>query len=128
MTGAKQAIRDERARVLTSEHLFSIELFGQSYTFKTQSEIQRAKEVADYLANEVAKLEQLQGHQTSRMDHKAVVILAALNIANEFLEMDRYTREFFRELSGRSATLIRKLDRSLNHLVDNVDCSRQPSV
>ena len=128
MRKATQVNRDERARALTLEHLFSIELFGQSYTFKTKSEIQRAKEVADYLSNEVAKLEQLQGHQTSRMDHKALMILTALNIANEFLEMDRYTREFFRELSGRSATLIRKLDRSLNHLVDNVDCSRQPSV
>ena len=109
MRKATQVNRDERARALTLEHLFSIELFGQSYTFKTQSEIQRAKEVADYLANEVAKLEQLQGHQTSRMDHKAVMILAALNIANENYELKRKQALFSRSVANRTNELLRLL-------------------
>jgi hypothetical protein len=42
------------------EHFVTIELFGQPYTFKSDAEASKAKEVADLLLQEVAKIQEQQ--------------------------------------------------------------------
>jgi cell division protein ZapA (FtsZ GTPase activity inhibitor) len=92
------------------EQLVTIELFGQPYTFKTESEFHRAKEVADYLAQEVARVENLQSKQASRLNQTTIMIMAALNIINDYLDLQRDRNNLLQELNTRSANLIQKLD------------------
>ena len=92
------------------EQLVTIELFGQSYTFKTQSDTKLAKEVADYLADEVSRVENLQSGKSPNLNHMTVMILAALNIANEHLQLKHDRTRVIAEISDRSNELIRKLD------------------
>ena len=96
------------------EQLVTIELFGQPYTFKAQSDMDQAKEVADYLTDEVSKVSKSQAGISPNLNHLTVMILTALNIANEHLEQERDRTRILRELTDRSNELIRKLDLCCN--------------
>ena len=88
------------------EQLVTIELFGQPYTFKTESEINQAKAVADFLVEEVSKVENRQSSQSSNITQIAILILAALNIANEHFELKRNHSELLRTISEQLRSLI----------------------
>ena len=94
------------------EQLVTIELFGQPFTFKTEADITDAKEVADYLVKEVAKVETPHSSQSS-VTKFATLILAALNIANENIEQKRKNSDLLIHISKKSANLIRELDAAL---------------
>ena len=103
----------ERENTVTLEQLVTIELFGQPYTFKTESEINQAKAVADFLVKEVSKVENRQSSQTSNITQVAILILAALNIANEHFELKRNHSELLRTISEQSRSLIEHLNEIL---------------
>ncbi len=92
------------------EQLVKIELFGQPYTFKAESEVKNAEKVADYVVKEVSKVTAQQSRQASNINKLAVMILTALNIANENMELKREQSKFLRDITKRSANLIRNLD------------------
>jgi cell division protein ZapA (FtsZ GTPase activity inhibitor) len=92
------------------EQLVKIELFGQPYTFKAESEVKNAEKVADYLVKEVSKVTAQQLRQSSNINKLAVMILTALNIANENMELKREQSKILRDITKRSANLIRNLD------------------
>lgn len=89
----------------------TIELFGQPFTFKTQSEIPWAKEVADYLVKEVNRVEGGQSGTMSNTNKITVMISAALNIAKDCLEAKRDHQALVDELAKRSEGWISRLDR-----------------
>ncbi len=92
------------------EQLVTIELFGQPYTFKAESEVTEAKNVANSLVKEVEKVEgQLTG-QSSDFSKLTILIIAALNIANENFELKKNHSNFLQEIFRRSASLIHTLD------------------
>ena len=95
------------------EQLVTIELFGQPYTFKAQSDVSNAKEVADHLVKEVTKIE-TQYSSKSSVNKLATLILAALNIANENIELKKKHSDLLRDISKQSANLIRALDVAVN--------------
>jgi len=92
------------------EQLVTIELFGQPFTFKTHSEGSRAREIADYLTQEVARVENLQARKTSSKNQVAIMISAALNLAQENLELKSERAKLIHTVADRSESLIRKLD------------------
>lgn len=94
----------------SSEQIVTIELFGQPYTFKAESEVKEAKEVAEILVKEVDKIQNRQTDQSSTMSNLTILMLAALNIANENMELKRNYARFLDEISERSTGLIRRLD------------------
>ncbi len=96
------------------EQRVTIELFGQPYTFKTESGVTNAREVADFLIKEVAKVETQLSSKSSQITKLATLILAALNIANENIELKKTHSDLLRGVSERSATLIRVLDAAVN--------------
>ena len=93
-----------------ADQFVTIELFGQPYTFKAESEGKEAKEVAEILVKEVDKIQKQQSDQSSTMSNLTIMILAALNIANENMELKRNCSRFLDEISQRSSGLIRRLD------------------
>ena len=96
------------------EQLVKIELFGQPYTFKTESGATNAKEVADYLVKEVAKIE-TQHLSKSSVTKLTTLILAALNIANENIELKKNHSDLLKNISIRSTNLIRALEAAVNN-------------
>ena len=95
------------------EKTVTIELFGQPHTFKADSEVTKEKEVADLLVKEVARVESQHAGQSSNISKLAILMLAALNIANEQMELKRDYTELLRKVTNRSAKLIQTLDNSV---------------
>jgi cell division protein ZapA (FtsZ GTPase activity inhibitor) len=92
------------------EKTVTIELFGQPHTFKANSEVTKEQEVADLLVKEVARVENQQSEQSSNISKLAILMLAALNIANENMELKRNYSDFLRDVTNRTSKLIQTLD------------------
>lgn len=92
------------------EQIVTIQLFGRPYTFRAESEGAKAREVADYLVSEVAKVEGKHTNQTSDISKLAILISAALNITSEHVDLKRNMSILLRDISERSANLIQLLD------------------
>jgi cell division protein ZapA (FtsZ GTPase activity inhibitor) len=96
------------------ENLITIELFGQTYTFKTESEVAFAEAVADSLVKEVARIQDSESIQSSELTKLTVMILAALNFAKENNELKSKHAEFLRKVAERSNHLLSRLDEDLD--------------
>ena len=96
------------------EHLITIELFGQPYKFKSAPETKNAQEVADVLVKEVGRIQDQQSKEAPGITQIAILILAALNIANENMELKKNYSTLQETVSRRSDTLKRLLDAELN--------------
>ena len=92
------------------DQLVTIELFGKPYTFKAESEVKKAKEVADLLTKEVSRVESKQPGDSSTTSRLTTLMLAALNIAYQNVELENNYSKFLDDISERSAKLIRKID------------------
>jgi len=92
------------------EELVTIELFGKPYSFKAKSEVKKAKEVADFLAKEVSRVESQQSGESSTASDLTTLMLAALNIAHQNLELENNYSKLRQDIADRSARLIRKID------------------
>lgn len=92
------------------EQLVTIELFGQPYTFKAESEATEAKDVANSLAKEVERVKRQQTDQSTDFSKLTILIIAALNIANENFELKKNHSNFLQEIFRRSESLIHTLD------------------
>ena len=92
------------------DQLVTIELFGKPYTFKAESEVKKAKEVAEVLAKEVSRVESQQSGESSTASDLTTLMLAALNIAHQNLELENNYSKLRQDIAERSAKLIRKID------------------
>ena len=92
------------------EQLVTIELFGKQHTFKAESEANKAREVADLLTKEVSRVEGQQSGESAAASELTTLMLAALNIAHQKLELENRYSKFTQDLSERSQRLIRQLD------------------
>ena len=92
------------------EKTVTIEIFGQPHTFKANSEVTKEKEVADFLVREVTRVENQQSGQSSNISKLAILMIAALNIANEHMELKRNYSKLMRDITNRTSKLIHTLD------------------
>ena len=95
------------------DEIVTIELFGQTHTFKANSEVTKAKEVADLLVKAVSRIEDQQANQSSNMSKLTILMLAALNIANENMELKRNHSNLLHVVAQRTTKLIGTLDDSV---------------
>ena len=95
------------------EQIVTIELFGQPHTFKADSDVTKAKEVADFLAEAVARVESQQSDSLSKISRQKILILAALNIANENVELKKNHSKLLQDVAQRTMKLIGALDDSV---------------
>lgn len=91
------------------DRTISIDLFGQAYTFKTSGEVSQVQEVANYLAAQVEKAGAA-AEAPSKLD---TLILAALNIANEYFEIRRNRQELISDIDQRCKILIEHIDNNV---------------
>lgn len=88
------------------DRLINIELFGQAYTFRTSGEVSQVQEVADYVTEQVERA-RTAAEAPSKVD---TLILAALNIANEYFEVRRSRQKIIEDIDKRCRILIEHID------------------
>lgn len=92
----------------------TIDVLGQPFSFKTDSDLSEARAIADYLTASVGQVKTQCGNQAPTPDKRAILLLAALNITSEYFELKKKHRELLDDLEQRSAHLIDALDTQLN--------------
>lgn len=95
------------------ENLITIELFGQSYTFKADTEAETAREIAALLQEEVARVQSREGGQAAHIPKVTLIILAALNIATRVVQLEKTHQELIDRLAERCDRMARLLDREV---------------
>jgi cell division protein ZapA (FtsZ GTPase activity inhibitor) len=95
------------------DEIVTIELFGQTHTFKANSEVAKAKAVADLLVQEVGRVEDQQANQSSNMSKLTILMLAALNIANDNIVLKSNHAKLLHDITDRTTELIHTLDNSV---------------
>ena len=90
----------------SADQTISIRLFNQTYRFKADTEAAEANRIAGYVVEEIEKA-QASAEVPSRLDS---VILAALNIANDYFELKRGHRAVVQDVSRRCGLLIDYID------------------
>ncbi len=98
------------------EHMVTIELFGQSHTFKADTEAARANEVADLLKREVEKVQDQQTGSSTHIPKLTILILAALNIAQNIIQLNKDAGDIVDLIARRCEALNRMLDEGLVQL------------
>ncbi|MGE5258660.1 MAG: cell division protein ZapA [Hyphomicrobiales bacterium] len=96
--------------------MVTIELFGQPYTFKADTEVAKANEVADLLAREVKKVQDQATGPSTHIPNLTILILAALNIANQIVQLTKNSGDFADRMAERCEALNRMLDEGLFQL------------
>ncbi len=92
----------------------TIDVLGQPFSFKTDSDLSEARAIADYLTASVGQVKTQCGNQAPTPDKRAILLLAALNITSEYFELKKKHRELLDDLDQRSAHLIDALETKLN--------------
>ena len=94
------------------EQLVTIEIFGNPFTFKADKNIANAEKVADYLAREVARVERQVSEESMTISKRAILILAALNIANEYFEIKENHADLLENIEQKTSGLLDVLNTS----------------
>lgn len=91
------------------EEILTVDLFGETYKFKTDADPSEASAIVKSIVNEVVRAgEGMKGPLTE--NRKFIQLLVAtLNIAKELVEVKKTHVELQEKLSLKSATLIKKL-------------------
>ena len=88
----------------------TIDVLGQPFTFKTDSNVLEAKAVADFVARSVIDVQTQCGGQMPTPDKRAILILAALNIASELFDLKNKHQVLLENINQRSANLLNALE------------------
>lgn len=95
------------------DQLLTIEVLGQPFTFKTDSDKTDAKAVADYVVQAVNSINAQGTQKAQLLDKRAILILAALNIANDYFTLHKKYQQLLQDIDQRSANLIQVLETQL---------------
>jgi cell division protein ZapA (FtsZ GTPase activity inhibitor) len=96
------------------ENFVTIEILGQPFTFKTESELSEARAVADYLKSQVTKMEDQIIQQSPSINKRTVLLLTALNITGEYFALKKKHEDLLKTVSERSMHLIKALESQLS--------------
>lgn len=98
-----------KANPQSLEEILTVDLFGESYKFTTDSNPEEAEAIAQSIVDEVARVgASIKGPLTE--SRKFIqLLLAALNIAKELSEVKKSQAELQEKLSERSRHLMEKI-------------------
>jgi len=91
---------------LLVDRIVRIELFGQAYELRAEAQRIHAEKIADYVVQEVERA-QSSANVPGKLE---TLILAALNIANNYFEMKERRDNLSRDIDQRCRTLIENID------------------
>lgn len=94
------------------EQLINIDVFGQRYTFKADDGLIDPQSVADFLMEEVRKVETGQAEQIAETNRFVLLLQAALNICSNHLKLKQQLAAVSDRLSLKTERLHGAINRS----------------
>ncbi len=94
------------------EKFVTINIFGQNFTFMAGPEVENADAVAEFLENEIKRIENQKDGNLTEINKFTILISVALKMANENINLKSRQSNLIENISRRSANLLRILDAS----------------
>lgn len=95
------------------DQVLKIEILGQPFSFKTDSDAADAGAVADYVVKSVEKAKKQCSQKASALDKWAILVLASLNIASDYFELKKEHQSLLNDINQRSTHLLNTLESQL---------------
>ncbi len=92
------------------DQVINIEILGQLFTFKTDSDESDAGEVAKYVVKSVDQAKKQCAQKAVATDKWAILVLAALNIANDYVELQKKHQSLLQVINQKSTQLLQTLE------------------
>lgn len=92
------------------DQLITIKVLGQEFSFKTDSDVSVARAVADYVTKTIDRIKSQCAQKAPTTDKRAILILAALQIASEYSDLKRKHQELLHVVNQRSNNLLNVLE------------------
>ena len=92
------------------DQLVTINIFGQPFSFTSETDTEQARTIAGQLESEIARIEEQQSGMKSEKAKIAILISAALNIANENFELKSNYSELLHSVEIQSKRLLQLLE------------------
>ena len=93
------------------DQLLTIEVLGQPFTFKSDTDASESRAMAEHVANTVNQVKSQCAHQTPTPDKRAILILTALNITSEYFELKKKHQQLLNDINKRSVNLLNALEK-----------------
>lgn len=90
--------------------LIRVEILGQEYTVKSDEGEERVKNIAEYVNRKIKEVSE----RTKTVSTLNLAILAAMNIANDYLEAVDDKKAFTRTIEAKSGRLIEMIDSQID--------------
>ena len=101
------------------DQLLTIDVLGQPFTFKSDSKESEARAVADFVAKSIEQVKSQCANQVPTPDKRAILILAALNIASDYFDLKRKYQEIFDDINQRSVHLLNTIETQVDSLLES---------
>lgn len=92
------------------EQLITIDVFGQTYTFKADAGQNDPKMAADFLMEAVRKIDAGQGSRPVGNSQFILLLQAALNISSEHMQLKRQLTEMSHRIAEQTERLYSLVD------------------
>jgi cell division protein ZapA len=92
------------------DQLLTIEVLGQPFTFKSDSDASESRAVADHVANTAKRVKSQCAQNEPTPDKRAILILTALNITSEYFELKKKYQQLLQDIDKRSVDLLDALE------------------
>jgi cell division protein ZapA len=92
------------------KNLIRVEILGQEYTVKSDEGEERVKNIAEYVNRKIKEVSE----RTKTVSTLNLAILAAMNIANDYLEAVEDKKAFTRTIEDKSGRMIEMIDSQID--------------
>lgn len=102
-----------QSAVHSKESVFTVELFGQTFRFQYDAGDVNPKEAVEILYRETKRIEHEQRGSASYSNKMALLIMAALNVCLENVELKKFKEEIIQDFLNQSHKIIQILDANI---------------
>jgi cell division protein ZapA (FtsZ GTPase activity inhibitor) len=92
------------------EQVIKIELLGETFKFKSEQNRKNLKEILSYMMDELHKVEEQFPPYALKTNKLAILVMTALNISKQYVELTNNHSEFLDAVSSRASKLDQMID------------------
>lgn len=93
------------------DELVVIEIFGEEYRFRPDTEVENPEQVAQHLKHYIKESEALFQNKPSDKNKIVILLLAAMNLSRDFHELKVKCSEFEKETEKRVSSILEKINK-----------------
>lgn len=83
------------------EQVIKIKLLGETFKFKSEETRSNLKDILSYLLKEIHKVEGQFPSHALKTNKSAILVMTALNISKQYVELANYHSDFINNVSSR---------------------------